>query len=83
MENNQEKLLNHYAVHLKRTQYCKSTILQLKKKSETRHILPHHASRRQMFWRRSVTAVKVDPCIWRFSPRGMGLHWEKQSPVFP
>ena len=29
--------LNHFAVHLKLTQYCKSTILQLKKK-------------RRMFW---------------------------------
>ena len=33
MEKNwKKKDLNHFAVHLKLTQYCKSTILQLKKK---------------------------------------------------
>ena len=26
--------LNHFAVHLKLTQYCKSTILQLRKRTE-------------------------------------------------
>ena len=28
MEKNLEKKLNHFAVHLKRIQYCKSTIVQ-------------------------------------------------------
>ena len=28
--------LNHFAVHLKLTQYCKSTVVQLEKKKEKR-----------------------------------------------
>ena len=31
--------MNHFAVHLKLTQYCKSTILELKKKKTTTFVL--------------------------------------------
>ena len=34
MEYNLQKILNHYVVHLKLTQYYKSTILQFKKKKK-------------------------------------------------
>ena len=33
-----EKILNHSAVHLKLTQYCKSTVLKLKTKKKKKKI---------------------------------------------
>ena len=37
MENNMKNVyLNHFSIHLKLTQYCKSNVLQLKKKNKTK-----------------------------------------------
>ena len=49
MEYNPQKSQNHYAVHLKLTQYCKSTILKNKRKiPESAAIIAKNKIKRQI-----------------------------------